>query len=196
MPARDPRGLVPKQQSGLVAEPSAALTRGRCIKPSRKRCSTFTEMGVRAAGCGGVETNRHRLTDAMADSEPTLTSDPVASVGVCATATRESDSWSGACPVLRSCADWCSVARSSRTSRPGPRPPATAPDAPPYKASGPTEGLALRCASTARSQRLRPKLRAGGRVTSPPRRRQASLAPGMPLHRPGRQVRPRGGYPR
>ena len=40
---------------------------GCCIKPSWKRSSTFAEMGVRGARCDGVETNRRRLTDAMAD---------------------------------------------------------------------------------------------------------------------------------
>jgi hypothetical protein len=33
----------------------------------RTLSSTFAEMGVRGAGCEGVETDRRRLTDAMAD---------------------------------------------------------------------------------------------------------------------------------
>jgi hypothetical protein len=44
-----------------------APRRGCCIKLFRKSCSTFTEMGVKAAGCDGVETNRRRLMDAMGD---------------------------------------------------------------------------------------------------------------------------------
>jgi hypothetical protein len=53
--------------STLGTQAAVALHGGCCKKPSRKRCSTFAEMGVRGAGCDGVDTDRRRLTDAMAD---------------------------------------------------------------------------------------------------------------------------------
>ena len=55
-------------QKRLVPSPLATAFGGGCrTKSFRKGCSRFAEMGVSGAGCDGVETDRRRLTDAIAD---------------------------------------------------------------------------------------------------------------------------------
>jgi hypothetical protein len=55
-------------------------------KPSEKTRSTLAEAHARAAVRDDLPTDHALATDEMADLEPTLRSDPVASPGVCATA--------------------------------------------------------------------------------------------------------------
>jgi hypothetical protein len=87
---RRTRGWAPPQscldRGAIVSVCALALRRGCRTKPSENTRRTLAEVHARAAVRDDLPTDHALVTNEMAISEPTLRSDPVASPGVCATA--------------------------------------------------------------------------------------------------------------
>ena len=105
--------LVHKSGSQCGVRPASAFTCGCCTKPAENRRSPLAEACTRGAVPHDVAADGPFVRDAMAILEPTLRSDPAASLGVYATATRESSSDMTAAERARPAAD---DVRASRTA--------------------------------------------------------------------------------